>query len=259
MFGAIVGDIIGSPYERSRKYDFNAPFFREECRFTDDTVLTIATAYAIMNGRNYAEAYKEFGRKYPETGYGSAFKKWLESDDLSPYDSYGNGSAMRVSPIGWAFQKEFTMLKEAKDSAEATHNTEEGVKGAQAVALAIYMAKEDCSKKEIKEAITNRFGYDLTPTIEEIRPTYKFDCTCQGSVPQSIIAFLDSSDPIDAIQLAASLNGDTDTMAAIAGSIAEAYYGFIPSFFIDKVKEMLPESLWNIVNEFSAIYMGGKK
>jgi ADP-ribosylglycohydrolase len=250
MIGSIAGDVIGSVYERDGMKTTNFPLFVEFSRFTDDTVLTVATASAILQGSEYGRAYKDFGRRYPRRGYGGAFREWLHSDQYYAYNSWGNGSAMRVSPVGWALNSIEEVLQEARSSAAVTHDHPEGIKGAQATALAVFLARQGASKGEIQREISQRFGYDLSSSLEEIRPTYRFDVSCQGSVPQSIIAFLKSENVEDAIRKAISLGGDADTMACIAGGIAEAYYREIPVEIEREVRARLTEEFINIVDEF---------
>lgn len=233
MLGAICGDIIGSVYERMNYKGTDFPLFSPGCRYTDDTTLTIAVADAIMNGKDYANTIREYGQAHPLAGYGGSFVAWLDNPTAGPYNSWGNGSAMRVSPVGWLFDTEEFVLEHAKLSAEVTHNHPEGIKGAQAVALSVFLARKGATKEDIKLRIESDFGYDLNRTIEQIRPTYEFDVSCQGSVPESIIAFLDSSDYEDCVRKAISIGGDSDTIAAIAGSIAEAYYADIPKNVLD--------------------------
>jgi len=254
MLGAIAGDIIGSVYERQPLKTTDFPLFHSRSRFTDDTVMTLAVARAILLRSDYGREMKSLGRIYPRAGYGGNFKKWLYEDEIRPYGSWGNGSAMRVSPVGFAFDTEEDVLREAKQSAEVSHNHPEGIKGAQAVALAILLARKGSSKSEIKERISRDFSYDLNRTVESIRPNYRFDVSCQGSVPEGIIAFLDSVDYEDAVRKAVSLGGDSDTLACIAGGIAQAYYKELPTEIILGAKERLPESLWSIVGEFQKQY-----
>ena len=251
ILGAIVGDVIGSVYEWNNVKSIDFPLFKPETTFTDDSVLTIATMKAILHKENYTKTYQEFGRNFPNRGYGERFIWWLMETNPKPYNSWGNGSAMRVSPIGWFFDTIEDVLEQAKKSAEVSHNHPEGIKGAQAVAAAVYLARNGKSKNEIKEYISHNFSYDLDRTIDEIRPIYKFDVSCQGSVPEAIIAFLESSDFENAIRLAISIGGDSDTIACITGAIAEAYYKEIPNDIIEKVLELLPEDLLFNLNEFS--------
>ncbi len=254
MLGAIAGDMIGSAFKGEPIKTTEFPLFSADSRFTDDTVLTVATAFAILSDGDYAAAYKIFGRLYPMAGYGMHFTAWLAKDDSAPYDSWGNGSAMRVGPVGFAFGTETKVVDEAKRSAECSHNHAHGIKGAQATALAVYLARQGASKADIKEEISTQFGYDLDRPLDEIRPDYDFDISCQGSVPEAIIAFLESTDLEHAIRLAVSLGGDSDTQACIAGSIAQAYYGEIPEEMVREVLERLPEDLLQIVVEFREKY-----
>ncbi|MBM9514650.1 ADP-ribosylglycohydrolase family protein [Desulfogranum marinum] len=251
MIGAIAGDIIGSVYEAMPIKSKDFPLFQKASVFTDDTVLTVAVASAILKKCEYASSLKLFGRKYPNAGYGGAFFRWLFSPNSEPYNSWGNGSAMRVSPVGFAFDTVEKVLAEAQKSAEVTHNHPEGIKGAQATALAILLARMGASKAEIKQEISRYFSYDLTRDLDAIRPQYSFDISCQGSVPASIIAFLSSTDYEDAIRNAISLGGDSDTMACIAGGIAQAYYKKIPEEIVHQVRQRLPQSFWEIISEFN--------
>lgn len=228
MFGAIVGDIIGSPYEFFNCKSTNFQLFCEKSRITDDTVLTVAVADAFMNKKDYAQTFKEYARKYPLAGFGGSFVQWVDSDSMMPYNSWGNGSAMRVSSIGWLCNSIEEVLAESKVTAEVTHNHPEGIKGAQAIASAIFLARIGKTKEEIKEYIVGTFEYDLNRTLDEIRPNYEFNVSCQKSVPEAIIAFLESDNFEDCIRKAISIGGDSDTIAAMAGSIAEAYYKMIP-------------------------------
>ncbi len=254
MLGAIAGDIIGSAYEFYYTKNLNFDLFLPYSRFTDDTVLTVAVADCILHGKKYQEAFYEYGHRYPNAGYGAMFNKWLGSRNQQPYGSYGNGSAMRVSPIGFAFSSLDMVLKEAKKSAAVTHDHPEGIKGAQAVASAIFLAREDCNKDAIRDYIEENFEYDLERSLDEIRPQYRFDETCQGSVPEAIMAFLESSDYEDAVRKAVSLGGDSDTQACITGGIAQAYYGEVPAHVVKEVRSILPEDLMAIVDEFNKQY-----
>jgi ADP-ribosylglycohydrolase len=222
--------------------------------FTDDTVLTVATATALLNGQPYADAYHEFGRRYPHAGYGGAFRRWLQEDHRRPYGSFGNGSAMRVGPVGWAMTSVDEVLAEAARSASATHDHAEGIRGAQAVALATFLARTGSSKEVIRREVETRLGYDLSRTVDEIRPTYTFDVTCQGSVPEAIVAFLDSDSVESAIRLAISLGGDADTQAAIAGGIAEAFYRGVPDWLAREVLAKLPDEFRDVVDRFTSRY-----
>ncbi len=254
IIGAVVGDVIGSVFERNNIKTTNFDLFNSKCDYTDDTVLTIAVAECILNNKNFAKTIWEYGRNYRGRGYGGSFRNWLQQDNLKPYGSFGNGSAMRASAVGFAFDNIETVLDIAKQTAEVTHNHPEGIKGAQATATAIFLARKGKSKQEIKDYITSTFNYDLGFTLDEIRPTYKFDVTCQGSVPQAIVAFLESSDFEDAIRLAISIGGDSDTIACITGGIASAYYKQIPKEIIDFVVDKLPGEYIEIMNKFDEQY-----
>lgn len=259
MLGAIAGDVIGSVYERwpVRKTEF--PLFPRGARFTDDTVLTVATAQAVLEGTEYEEMYRSWGRRYPSAGYGPGFKQWLMADSPPRLGSFGNGSAMRVSPVGFAYDSEQEVLREAERSAVVSHDHPEGVRGAQAVALSVYLARTGAPKSEIRKEIAGRFGYHLDRTIAEIRPTYRtglqFDMSCEGSVPEAILAFLDSDGFESAVRLAVSLAGDSDTQACIAGGIAQAYYGAVPSHIADEVKQRLPAEMLEVIDAFDSAYV----
>lgn len=246
----IAGDVIGSVHEHAMTKSTDFPLFDPLCRFTDDTVLTVATAYAILTGTSYEAAYRDFGRQHPHAGYGGSFYGWLLAEDPRPYNSWGNGSAMRVAPVGLAFDNVDDVLDEAARSASVTHNHVEGIKGAQATALAVFMGRSDASKSEIRDELVHRFGYNLDRTVEQIRPHYQWDVSCQGSVPEAIVAFLDSSDVEDAIRLAVSLGGDADTQAAIAGGIAEAFYRQLPDTIVAEVRERLPPRFIDVIDAF---------
>ena len=250
LIGAIAGDIIGSTYEFNNVKTIDFDLFPIRSKFTDDTVLTVAIADCILNNKDFAKTVWEYGRKYRGRGYGGNFKEWLKSDYPQPYNSFGNGSAMRVSAVGFAYDNLDEVLQKAKKTAEITHNHIEGVKGAQATSSAIFLAKSGKSKLEIKEYITSKFGYNLDFKLDEIRPTYKFDVSCQGSVPQAILAFLESSDYESAIRLAISIGGDSDTIACITGSIATAYYKVMPKNILDFATSKLPNDFISILNEF---------
>ena len=254
MIGAIAGDIIGSPYEFAGMKRVDFPLFIEKCRFTDDSVMTIAVAEVILHKRSYVDSFKRWGLAYPYAGYGGMFHEWLFSDNIEPYNSFGNGSAMRVSPIGFAFDSLEEVLEEAKRSAEVTHNHLEGIKGAQSVASAIFLARIGKSKEAIKKYITTQFGYNLSRTLDEIRPSYSFRVTCQDSVPEAIIAFLESNDWEDAVRKGVSLGGDADTIGCIVGGIAQAYYKGIPEHIEKQVFKILPYESLVIINEFDKKY-----
>ena len=258
MFGAIAGDLIGSVYERFPVRSTEFPLFPRRARFTDDTVLTIATAQAILKGGDYREAYRTWGRRYPAAGYGPGFKRWLKQDGPPALGSMGNGSAMRVSPVGLAFDSEHEVLHEAERSAIVSHDHPEGIKGAQAVALAVYLARTGVTKGDIRREISGRFGYDLDRTIAEIRPKYRIgvqmDMTCEGSVPEAILAFLDGLSYEDAVRLAVSLAGDSDTQACIAGGVAQAYYGGVPDEITAEVRRRLPPDMLDVIDAFESAF-----
>jgi ADP-ribosylglycohydrolase len=254
MLGAIAGDVIGSAYEAHPIKYADFPLFGRHSHFTDDTVLTIATAYSILEKCDYATAFKTFGRRHPGAGYGSSFYQWIFSPEGRPYNSWGNGSAMRVSPIGFAFNSIEAVLEEAERSASVTHNHPEGIKGAQATALSVFFARKGENKDFIKSETEKRFNYNLNRTLDDIRPAYGFDVSSQGSVPESIIAFLESKDFEDAVRKAVSLGGDSDTMACIAGGIAHAFYREIPENIVANVRERLPVEFMEIIDRFMEMY-----
>ena len=253
MYGAIIGDICGSSFEfKNFKTDnpSEIPLPAPNSDFTDDTVLTCAIIDALLKKRNYKKAVYRWANKYPKRGYGQGFAVWHTSFFPKPYNSCGNGSAMRVSAIGWVFETIEETLAEAKKSAEITHNHPEGIKGAQAVASAIFLARNGKNREIIKNYIENTFNYNLQRTLKEIRPVYQFDATCQGSVPEAIIAFLESEDYISAIQNALSIGGDSDTIACITGGIAEAYYKKIPAELISFAKGVLSKEMAALLEKF---------
>ena len=261
MYGAILGDIIGSPFEfdrgnKTKEFDL----FTKGCDFTDDSVMTIAVGEALLavgaeaTVKEIEEALvtnmQDWGKRYPYAGYGGRFRYWLRESNPKPYGSYGNGSAMRVSAAGWLYDSLERTREVARATANVTHNHPEGIKGAEATASAIYMARNSSSKEEIKEYIEREFHYNLDRTLDEIRPGYHMDETCQRTVPEAIIAFLESKDFEDAIRNAVSLGGDTDTLGAITGSIAEAFYG-IPDVLIAECRSRIDEGLMtDVLDEF---------
>lgn len=253
MKGAIIGDIVGSVFEWNSIKTTEFELFSYKSHFTDDTVMTLATADALLSQLDYAECYNKWGRKYYNAGYGRNFQKWIRSSEKRPYQSICNGSAMRVSPIGWVFETLDQTLYEAEQSAICTHDHPDGIAGAQAVAASIYLARTGSSKEKIRSFVTERWNYDLARTIDQIRPEYNFDVTCPGSVPEAIIAFLESTDFESAIRLAVSLGGDSDTQACIAGSIAEAFYGEIPSELVDQARTLLEMPMLKILDDFDNI------
>lgn len=238
VIGAIAGDIIGSIYEHRPIKTKSFALFAPACTFTDDTVLTVAVADAVMNGSDYARAL----RRYPARGYGSSFGDWARSGDPNPYGSFGNGSAMRVSPVAYAFDVLDAVIAEAARSAEVTHNHPEGVKGVHAVAAAVWLARQQANKADIRDYIERTFGYDLSGSVDAIRPGYTFDVSCQGSVPAALVSFLDACDYEDAVRNAISLGGDADTLACIAGAVAGAYYG-VPEHITHETLDRLDEEL----------------
>ena len=250
MLGAIAGDLVGSRFEarpvKNKDFDLISP----QCRITDDSVLSLAVAQSLMEGIPYADNLKAFYRRYPEAGYGGNFMLWAASGDSDPYYSFGNGSAMRVSPVGWSLETEEEVLREAEKSAAVTHNHPEGIKGAQAVALAVLRARHARDKGAIKDETEERFAYDLSRSLADIRPGYRFDVTCQGSVPQALIAFLEADDFEDAVRNAVSLGGDSDTQACIAGAVAEAFFGGIPESLCKAVFEALDAFQRDILERF---------
>ncbi len=252
MIGAIAGDIIGSVYEHCGIKTKDFPLFVAESRFTDDTVLSVAVAEKLLHGGEYGALFHDYFHAYPHAGYGGAFVRWAGERRQLPYNSWGNGSAMRVSPVGFAGQSLEQVLAEARKSAVVTHNHPEGVRGAQATAVAVFLARTGWAKPDIKDHIEQAFGYDLGGRLADIRTAYRFDVSCQGSVPQSILAFLESDSYEDALRNAISLGGDADTMACIAGAIAEAYYGGVPEQIRKQAMARLDQRLRSVVAEFSA-------
>jgi ADP-ribosylglycohydrolase len=252
MKGAIIGDIVGSVYEFAAIKTKNFPLFTDASSFTDDSIMTIAVADALMHNLSFTAAFKKYGQLFPDPmgGYGGRFGAWLTSESNAPYNSFGNGSAMRVSPVGFFFNTEAKVLAEAARSSAATHNHPEGIKGAEATALAIFLSRTGKTKSEIRQRITAEFGYNLNFTIDSIRASYRFDETAQNTVPQAIVAFLDSTDFEDALRNAVSLGGDADTLACITGGIAEAFYKIIPPLMLAEYEARLPDDLKQIVAEF---------
>lgn len=252
MLGSIIGDFAGSCYEFSgiKRLDFD--LFPLHAEITDDSILTVATEEVLLSHGPYDKLYRQFALLYSEPmgGYGNSFRQWAHTKDALPYESWGNGAAMRAGPIGLAKSTEADVLAEAQRSAEVTHNHPEGIKGAQATALSVFLARRGASKEVIRTTVSARFGYDLARTVESIRPAYKFNESCQGTVPEAIIAFLDSTDYESAIRLSISLGGDADTLACITGGIAEAFYKDIPASMIEHVMPKIPAGLRSTVVEF---------
>ena len=264
MYGAILGDIIGSPYEfdrGSKSKDF--PLFSKHSTFTDDTVMTLAVADALLDAQPDADlewirnrlirGMQRFGEAYPHAGYGGMFRHWLRAKDPQPYGSYGNGSAMRVSSVGWLYNDLDTVRRMARLSAEVTHNHPEGIKGAEATASVIFLARADSTKAEIKAYIEENFHYDLSRTCDEIRPDYHHVESCQETVPEAITAFLEGESFEDVIRTAVSLGGDCDTLTCIAGSMAEAFYG-VPEELKAECRKRLSEDLLEVLQRFDTVF-----
>lgn len=265
MYGAILGDIIGSPYEfdqGNKTKDF--PLFSERSTFTDDTVMTLAVGWAFMDAQPNADiawirrrlisSMKQYGEKFPHAGYGGMFRHWLHEKDPKPYGSFGNGAAMRVSSVAWLYNDLETVRSMARLSAEVSHNHPEGIKGAEATASAIFLARTGSSKAEIKAYIEENFGYDLSRTCDEIRPGYYHKESCQETVPEAITAFLEGASFEDVIRTAVSLGGDCDTLTCIAGSIAEGFYG-VPEELKEECLSRLPDCLQQKLLEFQNRYL----
>ena len=263
MYGAIIGDIIGSRFEfdrgrKTKKFEL----FTNECDFTDDTIMTAAVAEALMDAGPDADektikgavirSMKKWGQKYPNAGYGARFISWVLTDDPKPYGSYGNGSGMRVSSAGWLYDSIERTREVARWTAEVSHNHPEGVKGAESVAAAIYMARNGSSKDEIKAYIENEFGYDLSRTLEEIRPTYHHVEDCMHTMPEAFTCFLESESYEDCIRNVMFIGGDTDTLGAIAGAVAEAFWG-LPIGIIIQAKDFIPDDVEKVVERFNGI------
>lgn len=250
MLGAIAGDIIGSPYEFRGHKSKEFPLFSDESEFTDDSVLTVAVAERLLRGGDYVDLFHEYFHAYPRAGYGGGFSAWAHHRAREPYGSWGNGSAMRVSAVGIAFDTMEEVLARARESAAVTHDHPEGIRGAQATAAAVFLARTGRSKSEIQRHVEREFGYDLSRPLAEIREDCVFDESCQRSVPEAMVAFLESNDFEDAVRNAVSLGGDADTQACIAGSIAEAWYGGVPEPIAAGVEARLDARLRDVVAEF---------
>lgn len=263
MLGAIAGDVIGSRFEWDNYKAKDFELLHQDCDYTDDSVLTMAVAQGVMEvftshyssriigAKTFQKHIKDFAIRYPSRGYGGMFSQWIYVEDSKPYGSYGNGSAMRASACGWMYHEDKHAVKAARTSASVTHDHPEGIKGAEAVALAIYHARRGKSKDFIKDLIAREFEYDLSMTCDEIRPHYEFNETCQETVPQAFIAFLESESFEDAIRTAISLGGDSDTLAAITGSIAEAYYGGVGDEIGEFIWGIIPAEFQEIVSWFN--------
>jgi len=254
MLGAIVGDHVGSVHEHlaTRRKDFT--LLDPRCAVTDDSLLTVAVAEWLLHGTDLVTRFHELVADYPQAGWGLMFSRWAAARSREPYNSLGNGAAMRASPVGWAFPTLEQTLAAAADSARVTHDHAEGIKGAQATAAAVFLARSTRDKTVIRREIAGRFGYDLDRTVDEIRPTYRFNETCQGTVPEAIIAFLDADDFEDTLRNAVSLGGDADTLACIAGGIAHAYFGGVPEALANPALASLPDPLRGVWDEFRVRY-----
>lgn len=255
MLGAIAGDIIGSTREHYPAKTLDSELFPEGSRVTDDSVMTVATADALLTDQDFGEAYHRWGNRYRRAGYGKGFRAWLDSDDPKPYQSWGNGSAMRVSPVAWVAADEVELMELAEATEMPTHDHPRGVIGAQAVALAIWLARQEATREEIRARVEALSGYDLSRTVAQIRPSYRFDVSCNWSVPEAIICALESTDREHAVRLAVSLGGDADTQASIAGAIAEAMYDGVPAGIARTVGEMMPGDLELVVESFRVRWM----
>ena len=260
MYGAILGDIIGSPYEFDMGNKTKSfPLFSERSTYTDDTVMTLAVAEAFLDApedesvlkKRLVDALHKYGKLYPDAGYGVRFIQWLRRGSTEPYGSFGNGSAMRVASAAWLFQDLATVRRMARLSAEVTHNHSEGIKGAEATASAIFLARTGSTKPEIKAYIEETFGYDLSRTCDDIRPGYHHVESCQETVPEAITAFLKGESFEDVIRTAVSLGGDCDTLTCIAGSIAEGFYG-VPETFKQECRKRLPSQLSEVLLRFDS-------
>jgi ADP-ribosylglycohydrolase len=258
MLGAVIGDIIGSVHEFSATKHTDFPLFDVSATFTDDTVLTVAVAECLLTGASYVDKLHEYTKAYPNRGYGGRYWHWVASGSREPYSSWGNGSAMRVSPVGFAFDELGDVLEDGQRSAQVTHNHPEGIRGAQATAAAIFLARQGATKEHIRQSIEGRFGYDLSRSVEDIRPDYVFNESCQGTVPEAMVAFLDSTDYEHAVRLAVSLGGDADTLACIAGGIAEAYYRGVPEDIAERGLALLDDRLVEIVKRFHRAFGSGR-
>ena len=254
MLGAIAGDIIGSVHEFTCTRTKEFELFASNCFFTDDTVLTVALADSILTNTPYETNLRRFFRLYPDRGYGGSFHHWAMGRKKKPYGSWGNGAAMRISPAGFAYDDLDTVLRKAEEFTAVTHSHPEGIKGGQATAAAVFLARTGASRERIKSFIEDRFQYDLGAHVDEIRPSYGFDASCEGTVPQAIRAFIDSTGFEDAVRTAVSLGGDADTLACITGGIAQAFYGGVPEPISDRVYGILDERLGGITREFTARY-----
>ena len=256
MIGAIAGDIIGSVYEWNNIKTKQFELFRSDCYFTDDTVLTVALAESILTEIDYVSLMRTYYRRYPDAGYGGFFHRWARTNDCQPYNSWGNGAAMRISSVGFAFNTLDEVLVRAAEYTAVTHNHPEGIKGAQATAAAIFLARTGSTKADIRQFTAANFHYDLARSVDQIRPTYRFDESCQGTVPQALVCFLESTDFEDAIRNAISLGGDSDTLACITGGIAQGHYG-VPAYIADRTMSILDKDLRGVTASFMSSYCPG--
>jgi ADP-ribosylglycohydrolase len=256
MIGAIAGDIIGSVYEWNNIKTKQFDLFSADCFFTDDTVLTVALAESILTGTDYVSLMKAYYRRYPDAGYGGFFHRWAQAHESQPYNSWGNGAAMRISSVGFAFNTLDEVLVRAAEYTAVTHNHPEGIKGAQATAAAIFLARTESTKADIRQYTTATFHYYLSRSVDEIRPTYQFNESCQETVPQAIVCFLESTDFEDAIRNAISLGGDSDTLACITGGIAQAHFG-MPAAIADRAISILDNDLRDLTARFMSRYCPG--
>lgn len=252
MLGAIAGDVIGSIYEADPIKTTDFPLLQPACCFTDDSVLTVATAQAILERETFDAAYRAWYRRYPGAGYGGMFHQWGQSDEIGPYNSFGNGAAMRVAPVGWAYDGLDAVLAAAERSARATHDHPEGIKGAQVTAGAVFLARSEPIEDVLGWA--RGFGYELDTPIDELRPVHTFDVTCQGTVPPALRCAYEAESFEHAVRLAISLGGDADTLAAIAGAIAEARFGGVPSEIRAPVTDRLDRPLRSVIAAFTLMY-----
>jgi len=250
MLGAIIGDIIGSQYEFSRVAGKDFPLFTDKSHYTDDSLLTLMTARGLMTGESYTTPYREAYFAEPHQSWGLRFGDWCQQTDPRPCNSFGNGSAMRVSPVAWFFDTQGDVLAEAERSAAVTHDHPEGIRGAQAAALAVFLARQGASKDVIRSRITADFGYDLSRSVDDLMANYHFNETCQGTVPEALICFLESEYFEDSIRNAVAINGDADTLAAITGGISEAFYGGVPKAFEREARDRLKDEFVTLLDDF---------
>lgn len=255
MLGAIAGDIAGSIYERAPVKTKSFPLIDITSTFTDDSILTVAVADVLLSGGDYSDTFQRYYHRYPDRGYGEGFTRWVQAGGPPGFRSASNGAAMRICPVGWAFDSLEEVLEEARKCTIVSHNHIDSIKGAQAVASAVFLARIGKTKEEIRNHLQLSFGYNLQRKLVNIRPDYRFDVSCAGSVPEAIIAFLEANNTEDAIRNAISLGGDSDTMACIAGAIAEACFGEIPDLLRTAINNYLPTEFMQIITAFQRRYM----